>query len=259
MARYRGQPMTQLDGSAFAHSNCVLTVARKLADLWTLGFWQPPVRALRVATGDTSGGVTFEAAEAATARITGGEVALRHRYSAPTSTLDDLIDAGRELGVTIHTAVTAGTPFATGRFRGLHLIAVLDKRAVAYTDAAGAKRTQKQGLVMDPGHSAPTFRWWPWALIVKAAQAATAGAGVHVLYGRDRVNVARTVKNDGAIRSAPQLVDSPKSNVVGHVKAGQTVTVAGTVDGGPYPLGTRKNLTGWNQLGPSRFVVAKIR
>lgn len=253
----RGKPVSQLDGSTYAHHNCVLAVTKKLMDLWTLGFWNPSVKSLRVATGDTSGGVNYTQAIAAAAKLSSNEVLLKGLYNVPTQTMRDLLTAGKEFGIAILCSVTVNTPYATGSYRGGHLVAVLDRRTYTWTDAAGLKRSQEQGLVMDPGRTTARFVWWPWSLLVKAALAHTSGNGVHLLAGRDRKNVTRPAKIAGAIRSTTAVVENP-TNVVGSFTEGQGVLVVDTADGSAYPLQTR-TLTQWNKLGPGKYAVAKIR
>lgn len=254
---YKGKPVSQLDGSTFAHSNCAPAVTKKLMDLWTLGYWNPLVKALRIASGDTSDGVSFTDCETAAAKLSNQEVLLKHLYWAPVTVVDDMLEAGKEFGISILCSVTVNKPpYNTGTFIGRHAIAVLAKRTYTWTDSTGT-HSQKQYLVMDPGKTTAKFVWWPASLLIKAALASGDGAGVHVIYGRDRTNVTRVAKATGAIRSAPAVLDDP-SNKVGTILAGATYLIADTVDGGSYAQDTR-TLTGWNKLGVGKFTVAKIR
>lgn len=248
-----GAPVSQIGTGTFSQQNCVVTCLKKLMECSSLGYWNPSVAHLRAESDDSSGGITYDTALATSSRVTGGEVVLSRLYWTDQSILDDLLDAPRVVTISILCSVTRYTPFRTGTFTGGHSVVLADKRFVTLSDGT----RQKQGLIMDPGHTDAAWVWWPWSLILRAT-AARAGAGkVHVMYTRDLGGVSRKAHAKGSIRSATKVIDKP-SNVVGSFASGESVGVIATVSGSPYTL-EGKTLTAWNKTGANRFAVAKIR
>lgn len=251
---YDGLPTSQLDGTALAHSNCTAGQASTLADSVSFRYWDPSPSAIRKQTGDTSGGMTYDAVVGAVKALTKGEVVLKAMYWAPADTLEDMIDDGRASGLSILCKVTVTTPWATGTYTGRHCIGVYGKRYKTLAD--GTK--QKQGKVMDPGKSTAVFAWWPWSLIIKAALASTGGGGIHLMYTPDRTSVKRVARTSAAIRSSAKVIDSP-SNKIGSMAEGAAVTVINGLVGGSYGINGHTS-TGWAQIGSGKFVVgAKLK
>lgn len=240
---YYSNPVSQIDHTAYQNLNCVAATASMLADTSSLGFWNVTPARIRSLSGDTSGGITYTAASNAVQNATGGDVNLQILYWAPQnanrSTLDDLLEAPRSVGIVIHCAYTVNTPFRTGWFAGTHSVVVVAKRH---------RNGVKQALVMDPGRSDPKAVWWPWALLIKAAKGAAGGDFIHVLYTRDMDDVKRVAKKNGAIRSAPRQ-DAPR---VSTITAGNVYTVYGTVRGGQWEVPYHQG-RGWSKLGVNKF------
>lgn len=248
---YLGVPVSQLDGSTFAHSNCVAACTSEAGDCSSLGFWNVKPATIRKLTGDTSGGLSYDDCIAALKKATGGEVALSVLYWAPESTLEDLVTAGRVVGLSIHTAVTRYTPYRTGTYVGRHNVIIGAKRYATITRSDGTKYQQKQGYVMDPGRTTARWEWWPWTLILQAANRSTETTDkIHVYYTRDLVNVKRTVDSDGSIRATA----SDTATKVGTVSAGQIYTVLTTVKGGTWGTTTSNPGNGWSKIGTSKYV-----
>lgn len=258
---YLGEGVSQLDGSKYSQSNCVLASTTELMDCSTLGFWRVKPSNLRIISGDTEGGVSYTLAASTAKKATAGEVDLTVIYWAPenstTSTLDNLLDSPRVTAVSISAAVTRYTPFRTGTYTGGHTVIAGAKRFATVTRADGTKYQQKQVYVMDAGHLEAKWVWWPWSLLIKAAKARTGNNTIHVLYTRDLGGVSRVAKEDGAIRSSAKVILSP-SNKVGTITKGNSYTVQETVRGGSYSLDGR-TMSGWNKLGTGKYCVAKIR
>lgn len=253
---YLGDAVSQLDGTAYAHQNCVAACTSVLGDTSSLSWWNVPPSRIRKLSGDTVGGLTYGDSVAALKLATGGEVDLKVLYWAPqnatTSTLDDLIDAGKVMAISILAAITRYTPYNTGTFTGRHNVVVGAKRYATLTRSDGTKFTQKQGLVMDPGHTDVKWVWWPWNLIVKAATSSTGTNAIHCYYTRDLTNVKRRAKTSGAVRSTPAVT---ATNVVGRVVKDAEYTVLDTVKGGTWNLDVRKG-TGWSKIGDKKFTHA---
>lgn len=256
---YIGNAVTQLDGSKFAHQNCVLATTSVLIDSASLGYWKVKPSRLRTLSGDTSGGVTYSLAESTAAKATDKEVNLTTVYWAPEnsseSTLDNILSAPRLTAISIDAGVTRYTPFRTGTFTGGHTVTVGGKRTILVTREDGSRVNQKQAYVMDSGHSDAKWVWWPWSLLIKAAKSRTGGNSIHVLYTRDLGGTKRVAKGKGAIRSSAKVTST---NRVGSLVAGQWYTVVSTVKGGTYTLDGR-TMNGWNKLGTGKYCVAKIR
>lgn len=250
---YLGNAVTQLDGSKYAHQNCVLATTSVLGDTSTLGFHRITPARLRVLSGDTLGGVTYTTAAKTILGATNNEVKLTVLYWAPQnsteSTLDDILDARRATALSIDCSVTRYTPFRTGTFTGGHTITVGAKRYVTITRSDGSTYRQKQAYVMDSGHSTAKWVWWPWSLLIKAAKARTGNNTIHVMYTRDVTNVTRVAASDGPIRSSATIAN----NKVGMVYKGKSYVVLDTVKGSAWTVDGRTG-TGWSKLGAGKFV-----
>lgn len=257
---YLGNAVSQIDGTYYAHQNCVLATTSVLGDSASLGYWKVSPARLRRLSGDTSGGVTYGLAEDTMYRASDQEVNLTTVYWAPqnttTSTLDNILDAPRVTAISISAAVTRYTPYRTGTFTGGHTVTVGAKRYQEIIRADGSRYKQKQVKVMDSGHSTARWVWWPWSLLIKAAKARTGGNSIHVLYTRDLGYFSRRAKADGAIRSTASA--SSSANIVGRIYEGTAYTVILTLRGGTYTLDGKK-MSGWNKLSAGRYCVAKVR
>lgn len=251
---YLSDAVSQLDGSKYAHQNCVAACTSALGDTSSLSWWNVPPAKIRTLTGDISGGISYDDSVAALKTATGGEVDLKVMYWAPINstvdTLDDLITAGRVVAISILTSVTRYTPFNTGTFTGRHNVVVGAKRTILITREDGTRVNQKQGLVMDPGRTTAKWVWWPWSLIIKAAKASTGSNHMHCYYTRDLTKVTRTAKSSGAVRSVPEV---RTGNIVGRVVKGQGYSVLDTVRGSRWTLDGREGY-GWSKIGDRKYV-----
>lgn len=236
---------TQIDGSRYAMVNCVIAVVIGLLETASLGFWRFSCSSFRIATGDTSGGITYDVAVATAARITKSEVKLSRLYWAAPATLNDLLDVKRVVALSIWTSRLRGTPWALSGSFG-HTIEIGGK----FVDSKGVKRA----WVMDPGHSDAQWEAWPWSLVIACAKDRTGNGTIHVMYTRDLTNVDRAVISDGAIRNAPAVIPG---NVVGHLKAGESERVLTTVRGGEWDTGRGYKARGWSKLGDRRYAMGK--
>jgi hypothetical protein len=249
---YLGDAVTQLDGTTYQYSDCGCAGSAELADCSSLGFWRPTPARIRNLSGDTSGGVSYPDLAAAVKKATYGEVVLTPLFWVPPSTLDDIMSAPRVTGVSILCSVTINTPFRTSpTYTGRHFIVLGARRYATVTRSDGTKYQQKQGLIMDPGHSTTylKWQWWPWALIVKAATASTGNGTVNLMQTRDLGGVSRTAKANGGVHTTP----STTASLIGTVAKDKTYTVAGTVRGGGYAANGHI-CKGWSKRGTGQFV-----
>ncbi len=236
--------ITQIDGSAYAMKNCVIAVVVGLIRVASLGYWKISCAAFRTATGDTSGGITYDTAVATASRKTSGQVKLARLYWAPPSTLRDLMVKRVAAGLSIWTARLRGTPWALSGSFG-HTIEI----GGIFTDSAGVERA----WVMDPGHSDAQWEAWPLSLVLGCAKDRTGNGTIHVIYTRDLTNVDRAVLSDGVVRDAP----NGTAPIVGKVAAGTTVRVTTTVRGAAWDTGRGYTARGWSKLGDKRYVMGK--
>jgi hypothetical protein len=249
---YRNAAKSQLDGTPYAQSNCGATVAGRLADTATLGFWSPGGGVVRNWTGDTSGGIDYTTLASAIKSHTGETLTVL--YFAPPSTLDDILDAPRVTGLSILCSVTVNTPYHTGNYTGRHCVEVGAKRTVNVKRADGTTYAQKQAYVMDPGKG-PAYvgwQWWPWSLLMKAAKASTGTDAIHLIYTRDLADTKRTAKADGGIHATADT----GGTLVGSVKSGTAYSVAATLKGGGYSANGH-TCYGWSELGAGKFVAGR--
>lgn len=252
---YLGDPVTQLDGSTYQHSNCAAAGGDELANCSSLGFWQPKPAAIRVKTGDTVGGLDYPEVAAAIKAMTGGEVVLTPLYWAAPATLDDVLDAPRVTGISILCSVTVNTPYHTGTYTGRHFVVVGAKRSVTVARADGSTYLQKQAYVMDPGKG-PAYvkwQWWPWSLLMKAAMASTGNGTIHLMYTRDLGGVSRTTKSAGSIWSKPV-----GGSQIATIAGGVAVTVLGTVKGDGYSANGH-TAYGWSHIGKGYVKGLRLR
>lgn len=250
---YIGNPVSQLDGTWAQDWNCVAATVSELGDCSSLGFWKVPPSRIRTLTGDYLGGLTYTDAAEALKTATNGDVVVSYLYWVPSSTLDDLLNAPRISGIVIDCSVTRYTPFRTGTFTGLHSVVVGAKRIITLKRSDGTSYKQKQAFVMDPINN--TWVWWPWSLLMQAANYA-AGAGlIHVIYTRDLANVTRTTTSDGYIRSSAHITNNKISPFVN----GKSFTVIQTIRGGVWTVQGREG-KGWSRIGTNKYVVGgKLR
>lgn len=245
---YLGDAVSQLDGSTFAHQNCVAACTSELGDCDSLGYWNVRPSTIRKLTGDTSGGLSYDDSIAALKAATG--IGLKVLYWVSESALDDAIDSPRVAAISIDCSVTRYTPFRTGTYTGRHNVVVGGKRYVTVTRSDGSTYSQKQAYVMDPGRTDAVWVWWPWSLLIKAAKASTGNGTIHLYYTRDFTNVKRTVESDGAIRTSTSVT----ATKVGTVRKGEIYTVLTTAKGGEWGSGTTHPGNGWSKIGTSKFV-----
>jgi hypothetical protein len=250
VTQYIGRATSQLDGTRWQHYNCVAAQARTLIDTASCGYWRPSTASLRAAAGtDPYQGITYDAIDRAAASRTNGEVNFTVRYWASASLLEDLIDQGRKVAISIYTGVTRPyEDYRTGTFVGRHCVGVYAKRIARWRTPDGLWHSQRQGLVMDPGHSTARFVWWPWSLILRAATASTGNGTIHVYYTANLKSSRRTMRADSALRYSPSL----SAAKTGTALRGSTVDLIQTGKGGAWTYGTHAG-TGWVKTGVHRW------
>jgi hypothetical protein len=251
VTQYIGPATSQIDGSRMQHYNCVAAQAKTLLNTASLGFYNPSTTTLRTASGASAyTGITYDAIDRAVYTVTNGAVNFTVRYWSPNSFLEDLIDQGRKVAISIYTGVTRPyEDYRTGTFVGRHCVGVYAKRIARWRTPDGLWHSQKQGLVMDPGHSTARFVWWPWNLILRAANASAGSGQIHVYYTADLKGSNRTVRVDVATRYSPSM----SADKTGVARGGSTVDLIQTGKGGRWYYGTRSG-TGWAKIGVHKWL-----
>ncbi len=256
-----GQPWThyvgalyhQVDGSSYQYDNCTVANLTTEMDSASCGYWRVPASTLRVLSGDTSGGLTYDQIVALAPRATGGEVHVTRLYLMPNGNVVTLLKAPRTVHISILCSVTINTPFHTGNFTGRHNIGLYDYRVYTWT-VNGVHHSQEQVLVGDPGTSAD-FRWWPLSLVLKAAQASTGVAGTcNVWYSADLEGVTRVSRGSSPLYVSPALT----ATHAGTLSAGSTEEVISTGFGGAWSVSAAHKGNGWyhikNAAGATGYV-----
>ena len=238
---YRPPKYSQMDGSAFGKSNCVLAVTTDLIDRASVGAYRIPAWKLRNLTGDTSGGVTHSQAAAAAKAATGGKVILTPRVLSTRQQLRDLAQAGIAFGLYMHTAVTRSTRFRTNYYIGLHELYVQDYNAVA-----------KAFLIEDPGTTQEGYMWWPESLVFQATERA-GGGSIYVLTARDTEGTTRRVAMSGYFRAKPTLESAKQGRLPA---VGTAIRVIRTVNGQMWSRADGGQSNGWH-LTPDGWVMGK--
>lgn len=228
---YRVPGYSQMDGSVFGKSNCVLAVTTNLIDRATVGALRIPASTLRTITGDTSGGILHSQAAAAALKATNGRVVLTPRVLSSRQQLRDLSQAGIAFGLFMHTAETRYTRFRTNYYIGLHELYVQDYDAAAYSF-----------LIEDPGTTSAGYMWWPESLVFRAAERAGNGS-IFVLTARDTEGVARKAVASGFFRAKPDLTSAHTGTLV----AGKSYHVIRTVNGAMWKRADGGQSNGYHQ------------
>lgn len=243
----RPKPYPQGDGSWAQWLNCVLATATDLMCRASVGFWRVPASKLRTITGDTSGGVTFEQAAAATRKATGGEVELLPRYGLTRAELKTLIDAGRAAAITISCLVTRYTTRRTNSFIGAHAVYVNDydwRTSNCFCEKKRPGLDHGEFLVEDPGTTVAGYLWWSAELLYKAAEA-NGGGRINVMTCRDTEGVWRKGRKSGAIRQSAS-VNAAK---IGDIEKDKVYFVVSTRNGGKWVSDTDgETRTNWHRV-----------
>jgi hypothetical protein len=226
----------QLDGSRYAHQNCVPATGTALMDRASMGYWRVAPSTLRTRSGDTSGGMSYEQLAAVVKSSTNSQVLLVPAYRLSEGNLDTLLDSGKAVGVSISCLVTVNTPYHTGTFTGGHTLGVHKKR---FNASAGGR---KEYLVGDPG-TTKDWTWWPASLLIKAAKARSGGT-ISLVSCRDTEGVGRVARNVGNIRSTPSTGATDK----GDTKTGVAYSVLSTVNGGKWTTADGRTAYGWAKI-----------
>jgi hypothetical protein len=243
----RPKPYPQGDGSWAQWLNCVLASATDLMCRASVGYWRVAASKLRTITRDTSGGVTFEQAAAATKTATNGEVILDPRYGLIRSEMKNLIDAGRACAVSISCWVTRYTSRRTNTFTGSHAVYVNDyawRTTTCFCEKDKPGLDHGEYLIDDPGTTAAGYMWWSAELVYKAAEA-NGGGRISVMVCRDTEGVWRKARKNGTIRSST----STTSKKTGSITQGQSYFVALTLEGGDWVSDTDDGLRNdWHRV-----------
>lgn len=242
-AHYVGPLYHQGDGSAFQWQNCTLANLTTEMDTASLGYWRVPASRLRVLSGDTSGGLTYDQIVALAPKATGNEVHVTRLYFMPIGNVVDLLKAPRTVHISVLGSAYNDTPFRTGSFTGRHNIGLYDYRIYRWTDSAGVHHSQEQVLVGDPGVRTD-FRWWPLSLVLKAAQASARPGACHVWYSADLEGVTRISRGTSPLFVSP----STTSAHVGGLTPGSSEQVIKTVAGTAWSVSTAHKGNGWAQI-----------
>lgn len=242
---YLNDAKSQLDGTRYAMANCVIVVACALINVASLGYWKISASSFRVATRDTSGGISYDQAVETAPKVTRSQVRLWRLYWVPNRTLRDVISAKKVAGISIWTRRLLNTPWALSGSFG-HTVEV----GGIFTDSRGVARA----WVMDPGHTDAEWEAWPLSLLVNCANDRTGEESIHLLYTRDLTDVSRPVMSRRAIRNAPAVITGNKVGVVDPAKTDR-VRVVTTVRGGEYDTGRGYKARGWSKLGDKKYVI----
>jgi hypothetical protein len=247
-SHYVGALYHQIDGSKYQHYNCVESFGTLAMDCTSMGYWRVSASTLHAKWGMGYAGMAYDTLVSLVAKVTNGEVKLTRLYWMPVEKLDTLLETPRVVGISILTSITAGTPFATGTFRGRHCVSVVDKRTYHWVDDNDIAHSQLQYLVGDPGRSSVEFKWWPATLLRRAAAASTGQVGqVHVMYTPDLEGVTLKARTASPVFSKPDST----SPVVGTISTGSTEDVIRTVKGTNWAVitgGATHRGNGWAQI-----------
>lgn len=229
---YRPPKYSQMDGSVYQRSNCVLAVTTDLIDRATVGALRIPAPVLRKLTGDTSGGVTHSQAAAAAYTATKGRVVLTPKVLSSRQQLRDLSQAGIAFGLFMSAYTTKDTRFRTNAYTGLHEIYGQD-----YDPA------DDEFLMEDPGTTSAGYMWWPEDLLFRAAERA-GGGSIYVLVAKDTEGVTRKCVMKGRIRATPDVNGTDRGPLV----LGKSYTVSRTVNGGFWKRADGGQSNGWHRI-----------
>lgn len=245
-AHYVGPLYHQIDGSAFEYDNCTLANLTTEMDCASDGFWRVPASRLRVMSGDTSGGLTYDQIVALAPRATGNEVHVARMYYIPVSNVVTLLKAPRTVHISILCSVTLNTPFHTGNFTGRHNIGLYDYRVYAWTDSTGT-HSQQQVLVGDPGTSAD-FRWWPLGLVLKAASASATAGTCNVWYSADLEGVTRTARLGSPLYQGPSFAAAVPGATISAGTAENVIATQAGVTWSKTISGVARTGAGWSKI-----------
>lgn len=247
-AHYVGALYHQIDGSRYQHYNCVESFGTLAMDCASMGYWRVAASTLHAKWGMGAVGMPYDKLVEVVSTVTKGEVKLTRLYWMPVENLDVLLKAPRVVGISILTSITAGTPFATGTFRGRHCVSIVDTRTYRWIDDNDIAHAQLQYLVGDPGRSAVEFKWWPATLLRRAAAASTGKAGqVHVMYTPDLEGVTLRARASSPMYATTDVT----STRVGTISTSSPEYVMRTVPGKSWTVisgGVAHKGNGWAQI-----------
>jgi hypothetical protein len=247
-AHYVGALYHQIDGSKYQHYNCVESFGTLAMDCASMGYWRVPASRLHAIWGLGYVGMPYDKLVEVVATATKGEIKLTRLYWMPVENLDTLLKAPRVVGISILTTITAGTPFATGTFRGRHCVSIVDTRTYRWVDDIDIAHSQLQYLVGDPGRSSVEFKWWPASLLRRAAAASTGKAGqVHVMYTPDLEGVTLRARSASPMFKTTDVTSAR----FGSISAGSPEVVLKTVKGKTWTVitgGVTHKGNGWAQI-----------
>ena len=217
----------QMDGTAFAASNCVPATCVMGVDRATVGTRRPSTAAIRKASGDTSGGLLFTDAARATEQLTG--VKGIPRFGLSRNDVRALLLGGHALTVGINCAVTRYTKYRTNYYTGFHAV---------YANSL----YEQTAKVEDPGTTAAGYLDWPLDLLYRAAESFTGGRGINVIVWPDTEGVTKVAVKTGRIRGTA----STQGPDLGPIVSGKSYTALTTVTGGQW-WSARRNAyaNGW--------------
>lgn len=246
-AHYVGPLYHQIDGSAFENDNCTVANLTTEMDTASEGFWRVPAWRLRQLSGDTSGGLTYDQIVALAPRATAYEVHVARLYYMPIGNVVTLLKAPRTVHISILCSVTITTPFHTGNFTGRHNIGLYDYRVYSWTDSAGVRHSQEQVLVGDPGTSAD-FRWWPLALVLKAAQASASPGTCNVWYSADLEGVTRTARLGSPLYQGPNFAATVPGATISAGSAENVILTQAGIGWTKLVSGVTRSGSGWAKI-----------
>lgn len=214
--------------TTFSSVDCVPQTCAEAADRASVGAMRTTHAAIRNASTDRSGGMTYGDAVKATEKVTG--IKGEPRYSLSRDEVRKLCKAGHALTVSIDCSVTVNTKYATNRYTGGH--SVFANSYAALDDTF---------MVQDPGTTSAGYLRWPAALLLAAAEKRTNGHGVNTIVWPDTEGRSWKAVMTGRIRATPET----DGKDLGKIVLGTTYRGGRTENGGTW---TRKDGTtadGW--------------
>lgn len=208
--------------------DCVPTTCAMGADRATVAAIHTDHAHIRVASGITGRGLSYEEAVAATKKVTGVTGVVRYGISA--ADLKSLLVGGHAVTISIDTHATANTAYRTNAFLGNH--SIFGNAYYSTNDAVNVK---------DPGTSA-SYLNWPFALVVKAALLRTRNHGINVIVWPDTEGVRWTAHKARQMRSDPSYTSGTG---LGSLVVGRTYAGGRTQNGDNYTLPTGRVANGW--------------
>jgi hypothetical protein len=214
---YRPPFMKQLDGSAFAGTNCLMAstamaIVRAKRGINPPGTakWYPTPAYIRYLTGDRSGGTNISQASATAYKYYGALLTVRYRY--PWTEVRNRLKEGRGMIVQGQYDAWAGTKWdGSGTFRGGHGVYVNEVR---YNSTA----RRYEYLVYDPlwdGRRSRILKgpqWMPEAMLKKFAGYLRVG-GVRIGSGLAYVAYTRDTESANAFVVTGTTTDTKATNL----------------------------------------------